>query len=154
MSSQNPYDPSNATPPTQYAQASEYVPASPYEQQQQGYPPVNPYGQQPQPGYAPANPYGQQPMAYPPQFVPVLVKEPGRGQAMAGMILGIVGMILWLLPFLGLPIGIVGLIMSILGRRSVSRKGMALAGLILSIITLVLALSNCALGAYLATRRY
>ncbi|MEO7018938.1 MAG: DUF4190 domain-containing protein [Ktedonobacteraceae bacterium] len=135
------YPPS--APSTQYSQQSQYG-ADPYGQQQAGYG-ANSYGQPPA-GYA-ANPYGQQQAGYPPvnaygqqlvyAYVPVQISEPGRGQAMAGMILGIIGICLFWEPFFSLPLAIVGIVLSALGRRSVTRKGMATAGLVLSILTIV-----------------
>lgn len=129
MSSQSPYDPSSSqTPSAQYTE----------------------YASQPvQPAYVPVNPYGQPAYSYP----YMLQAEKGRGLALAGMILGIISMITWLLPILGYPTAIVGLILSIIGRRSVSRKGMAITGIILSSIALVLTLCNSALGVYLAIHR-
>lgn len=92
-------------------------------------------------------------------------KASGDGQALAGFILGIVGLIVFWLPFLSLPIpfmqllvpflrlpigslsfflsfpiAIVGVILSARGRRSVKRRGLALVGLILSLLTLALSL--------------
>src|SRR5579885_2117418 len=55
--------------------------------------------------------------------------------ALAGMILGIAGLFL---SFFGL-VPLLGLIFSIIGMRSVTRKGMAIAGLVTSIIGLVAA---------------
>ena len=149
MSSQPPYDPYNQQiPPTQYAQQSEFVPANPYPPQPSNYPPPNPYDT---PSTPPPNPYappvyGQQPV-YPYPATPQ--PERGRGLAIAGMILGIISMVAWLLPFLGFPTAIVGLILSILGRRSVTRKGMALAGIILSSIALALSICNAAAGIWI-----
>jgi thiol:disulfide interchange protein len=64
------------------------------------------------------------------------VNDPGSGQALAGMILGIAGLFL---SFFGL-VPLLGLIFSIIGMRSVTRKGMAIAGLVTSIIGLVAAI--------------
>lgn len=158
------YPPSQ--PSTQYSQQGQYAAdsygqsqagygANPYGQSQAGYGAnpygqgsyaANPYGQQQQMGYAPVNAYGQ-PLVY--AYVPV-INEPGRGQAVAGMVLGIISICLFWDPILGLPLAILGLIFSILGRRSVTRRGMATAGLVLSIITLVFTLSICGLfGAFI-----
>lgn len=151
----NNYPPSEnyppSTPPTQYAQQMQYSGES-YSQPQSGYgaPYGSPYGvppyAPPQAGYAPVNAYGQ-PVMY--AYVPVQINEPGRGQAVAGMVLGIIGICLFWYPILSLPLSIVGLILSILGRRSVTRRGMATAGIVLSSITLVLALSICSLFGFL-----
>lgn len=144
MSNQLPNDPYDQQVHATPYPPSEYVPATPYPTQQQGYAPTNPFVQQP------VNAYGQQfiyPYGAPPQ------PEQGQGQALAGMILGIVGMIAWIFPLAGYPIVLTGLILSIIGRRSVSRKGMAIAGIILSSIALVLTLCSSAFGVYIATHR-
>ena len=62
--------------------------------------------------------------------------------AIAGLVLGIVGIVFRFIPgvsFIGLIAAIVGLIISILARnREPERRGMATAGLILSIIAIVI----------------
>jgi hypothetical protein len=70
------------------------------------------------------------------------------GKATAGMVLGIIGLIFWCVPLLGLPITITGIVMSKSGLRS-SRQGQALAGLIMSIFGLCFSAVNAAIGAYL-----
>jgi uncharacterized protein DUF4190 len=142
------YPPSENYPPaTQYSQQG-YAGVDPYGQPQSGYGanpynanPSNPYGQ-PQASYQPVNAAGQQFMY---TYVPVQVNDPGRGQAIAGMILGIIGLCLFWYPVFGLPLGIIGLILSIVGRKSTTGRGMATAGIVLSTITLVLTVSVCGL---------
>jgi hypothetical protein len=56
--------------------------------------------------------------------------------AVAGLVLGILSLVTWWVLYVGLPISIVGIIMGALGRRSVSRRGIATAGLVCSIIGL------------------
>jgi len=75
-----------------------------------------------------------------------MVPERGRGQALAGVILGGVSLIAWLLPFIGYPVSITGLVLAILGRRSFSRRTMATVGMILCIVALVLTVINSILG--------
>ncbi len=75
--------------------------------------------------YAPPGPYGY--------GVPTAPAEPGSGLAIAGLILGIISL---LTPFCGVPIAIAGIITSVMGRRSVSRRTMATVGLVLSIIAI------------------
>jgi hypothetical protein len=70
------------------------------------------------------------------------------GSATAGFVLGIVGMVAWLLPIAGLPVTIVGLVLSIKGQKS-AKKSLATAGLVLSIVGLVLTICNASIGAYI-----
>ena len=69
--------------------------------------------------------------------------------AIASLVLGIVSLIAWLLPIVGLPVSIVGLV---LGCKTVKsdKKVMAIVGIVLSSIGLNLTIINGALGAYLA----
>jgi peptidoglycan/LPS O-acetylase OafA/YrhL len=73
---------------------------------------------------------------------------PGGAKPIWSLCLGLFGLLAWLLPIIGLPTTITGLV---LGIESVngSRKGMATAGIVLCIIGLVLSTGNAALGAYL-----
>ncbi len=50
-------------------------------------------------------------------------------------------MIGFLTPIFGLPISVIGLILSIIGRKSTQRRGMAIAGIVLSSIGLALILA-------------
>lgn len=57
------------------------------------------------------------------------------GLAIAGLVLGIISVVfIFIFPWIGLITGIVGIILSVKGRASVNKKGMATAGLVLSII--------------------
>ncbi len=129
----NYYDPRQNQPPP-YPQQDQ--PPSYYQQQNQP-PPY--YQQQNQPP-----PYYQQPPY--PQPYPPPVLEPGRGQALAGVILGGIGLIAWLLPLIGYPVSITGLVLAIRGRRSFSRRTMATVGMILCIIALVLTVISSFIG--------
>lgn len=70
------------------------------------------------------------------------------GKATASLVLGIIGLIAWIIPLFGAPITIVGLVLGSIGMKS-SKRGMATAGLVMSIIGLVATLINSAIGAYL-----
>lgn len=117
-------------------------------------------GATPAPGYgAPAMPSIPMPgyaMASIPVPMAVPISDPGGGQAVTGLILGIVGLVFcWLgiLSFCAIvpvAINVVGIIMSALGRRSTQKRGMATAGLVLSIIGLVLTIGFFVL--YIAIR--
>lgn len=63
--------------------------------------------------------------------------------AVVGLVLGIVCLVLTILPlrivsWLALPAGIVGIVLSVKGRKIQTKKGMATAGMVLSIIGLAL----------------
>ena len=56
--------------------------------------------------------------------------------AVASLVLGILSIVTFWGWFLTLPLSIIGIIMGALGRRSISRRGIATAGLVCSIIGL------------------
>jgi serine/threonine protein kinase len=87
-----------STPPQKYSPGPYMIPSTP--------PLVHPYAPQPYP------------YPYPPQ---TQEGEPGSGSAIAGMVLGIVSLVL-LCGGVGIITAVVGLFMSIRGRHSVSRK--------------------------------
>jgi hypothetical protein len=76
-------------------------------------------------------------------------RSDGQGTAVASLVLGIVAMVAWCLPILGLPVVIAGLVTGGLGLKT-SGRGKAITGIILCSIALVLTLANMALGVYLA----
>jgi hypothetical protein len=68
---------------------------------------------------------------------------PGKGLAIASMVLGIAGLALFCIWYIALPASIVGLILAIVSKKQaraagVAPSGMAKAGLILCIIALAL----------------
>lgn len=67
-------------------------------------------------------------------------------KARTSFILGIVDTLAWLLPIVGIPVSIVGLILGILGMKS-TKRWMAVVGIILSSIFLVAAIINGIIGA-------
>ena len=82
--------------------------------------------------------YGHAPPPPPP---PPPQDNPGKGMSIAGMVLGIVGLVFALfLPYVGIVVAIVGLILSILGMKKSKEagfpSGMAMAGLICSCIAI------------------
>ena len=68
-------------------------------------------------------------------------------KSIAALVLGIVGLIAWLIPLAGFPITIVGVILSVNGMKS--NKSYAKAALIISIIGLVLCIINASIGAFM-----
>ena len=67
------------------------------------------------------------------------------GRAVAALVLGIIGLLAWLIPFIGLPIQIVGLVLGIQSRKS-TKHGMAIAGIVLSSIGILLSIVSALLG--------
>ena len=132
----NPW-PNNGTPP--YADPT-------YQDAGTPYPPPQPNTAYAQPGnyerqsYYPSG--GRQAM-YPPQpaYVPYSGYSTGQtnGPGIAGMVLGIIGVIMFWFPFVGLAVSIIGLALSSVGMKRFEGKGFAVAGLVLSIIGVVLA---------------
>jgi len=72
----------------------------------------------------------------------------GNGQAVTSLVLGLIGLLAWIIPLFGFPVTIVGLVK---GRRSLAwtNTSLARAGVTLCIIGLVLTGINSAVGAYL-----
>jgi ribosomal protein L40E len=89
--------------------------------------------------------------AQPIQAQPVPAGPTKRGlaqhnwKAITSMILGIIGVFAWFLPFLGFPVTIAGLVFGIFGLKS-QKPGMAIAGLVLCCIFLIATIINSALG--------
>ena len=78
---------------------------------------------------------------------PIGEKPPQQsfGKSIAGLVLGILAMVIFLIGFAtfwswlaGLVMAIIGLILSVAGYKSEGKNGKAIAGLVLSIIALVL----------------
>jgi len=86
-----------------------------------------------------------------PGFYTPVVSAPAQnnGQAIAALILGIIGIFAWLLPFIGFPVTIAGLVLGIQGLKS-QKSGMAIAGLVLSCIFLLATIINAVAGVLLA----
>jgi len=77
----------------------------------------------------------------------------GDGRAVASLVLGLVGLIAWFLPIIGVPVTVSGLVLGILSLNGPKRT-FAIVGLVLCIIGLIASMVNGALGAYLAVRDY
>jgi uncharacterized membrane protein len=78
-------------------------------------------------------------------------QKDNSGKAKAGFILGLISIVAWFIPLFGVPVTIVGLVMSILGIKS-SKKKLAIAGVILTIIFLILTIINAAVGAAMVSK--
>jgi hypothetical protein len=75
-----------------------------------------------------------------------VTKQPGKPTA--SFVLGLIGLLAWIIPIIGLPVTITGLVF---GMRALKREdvGLAIAGITLSSLGLVLSVANATLGAYL-----
>lgn len=78
-------------------------------------------------------------------------KEKKREQTVTGLVLGILSLIFWLIPILGFPVSIVGLIFGI--NAVIKRKKFGTTALVFSIIGLILSIINAAFGVYFAMSR-
>ncbi len=79
--------------------------------------------------------------------VPDINKARKPGFGIAAFVLGIVGLLAWIIPIIGLPVGVIALVLGIIGLKKNSR-GMSITGIILGSICLVLTIINSAMGAY------
>jgi len=102
------------------------------------------------PVYPNAGPYGfPTPSMYSPSGYmqhPFPNAHPSRiGVAVTSLVLGILGLITWLLPIIGAPVSITGLVCGGIGLSGEGR-GMSIAGIVLCIIGLILTVINFFLG--------
>ena len=72
-----------------------------------------------------------------------------QGRPVGSFVLGILGLVFWLLPILGLPVTITGLVFGIKALKG-EQRGLAIAGVILCCLGIFLSAANAALGAYLS----
>lgn len=140
--------------PYQDSTQNAYPPSGPYNTKDGPYAPQQPFtGYPPQPdsAYPPPGYQAQQPY-YPPANTPGMYPQGGfigyvaqptqaNGPGIASLVLGIIGVLTFWFPFVGLTVSIVGLVLATVGMKRIDGKGLAIAGLVLSIIALVL--SGC-----------
>ena len=69
------------------------------------------------------------------------------GAATWAFVLGVVSLLAWFLPIVGLPVSAAGLGLGVASRQS-SRRPMAIAAIVLASIGLALTIVNAGLGAY------
>lgn len=101
----------------------------------------------PYPGQMPSMQQAPPPGMYNPWYQPAPLPE-SNGKAVAGMVLGILSLMAWILPLVGYPISITGLALSIKAKKETT-GGIAKAGFVMSLIGLVLTGCNSFLGATL-----
>jgi hypothetical protein len=81
---------------------------------------------------------------------PLPTKKPkkGQGKATASLVLGLVSIITWIIPLIGLPTTITGLVLGLQGLGP-KKRTRAAVGIALSTLFLIITLLNAALGAYM-----
>lgn len=89
----------------------------------------------PQPAVAMAAPG----MPGPAYGAPAAFAQPGGGKAIASFVLGIIGLIAWLIPLFGIIFGVLAMIFGTMSTKSPHRK-LAITGIVLASITLLLSL--------------
>ena len=75
------------------------------------------------------------------------------GKSIASFVLGLVGIIAWILPLIGYPVTITGLILGCTARKN-EKNAFSLTGIILSSITLGITLINSIMGIIIALSLY
>lgn len=75
------------------------------------------------------------------------------GKSIASFVLGLVGIIAWILPLIGYPVTITGLILGCMARKN-EKNAFSLTGIILSSITLGITLINSIMGVIIALSLY
>lgn len=97
------------------------------------------------------------PNPYQPGPQPYSASQSKNTQAKTGFILGLCAILGWLLPIVGFPLTITGLVFSGMGLSRASTSGVgraqAIWGLILNIAFLVLTIINAVAGAVLNLKR-
>ena len=80
-----------------------------------------------------------------PNVAPAPPQQGGNGLAVAGLVLGILSLVLFWIPFLGILLGILGLIFGGIGIGRANKvgkgKGMAIAGLVMGILGILIGLT-------------
>jgi hypothetical protein len=100
------------------------------------------YGNTPaQPEPYGAAPPAQQPMYAQPQTIVVQGSTPGNGLGVAGFVTGLLGLIFFWVPVLGITLAVLGVILGGVGIATGKKKGaptgLAIAGLVLGVIALI-----------------
>ena len=96
----------------------------------------------------PPPPPGYSVPGYAPRGQAQVVQRDQSGKAVTSLVLGIAGLVTWIVPLFGLPITIVGLIMGVKGRNS-QKAGTATAGIVLSVLGLIASFIHAVVAAYL-----
>lgn len=72
-----------------------------------------------------------------------------RVMAIASLVLGVINLCAWFFPICGVPLAIIGIVLGYLGMKDPSQKTFAMIGIGLSVLGLLAACVNGAIGAYM-----
>jgi hypothetical protein len=94
-----------------------------------------------------------------PQAAPPYQQQPGNGLAVAGMVLGIIAIVLCWVPFLDQVLALLAIIFGAIGNSKAGKiggkgKGMAVAGLIMGIIGMILGIAIIVMAMQAARHSY
>jgi hypothetical protein len=87
-----------------------------------------------------------------PEFVPYESSDSDGSKEwipITALVLGCVNFLSWCIPLCGCPVGVAGIIFGVLGLKSKSKRGFAMAGLIMSIISMLLTIGNAVVGMWM-----
>ena len=59
-----------------------------------------------------------------------------NGLAVSSMVLGIIGLVLFLVPIIPYPLAILAIVFGVVGKKNTLKKGFAITGLVTGIVTL------------------
>ncbi|XKH50515.1 DUF4190 domain-containing protein [Chryseomicrobium palamuruense] len=66
----------------------------------------------------------------------IIQKQEGNGLAVTALVLGIIGLVLFMVPFLPYPLAILAIIFGLIGMKKPIKKGLAITGLVTGLITI------------------
>lgn len=78
-------------------------------------------------------------------------KKDKKGFAIASLVLGLVGLIAWFIPIIGIIVGVLGIVFGALSVKS-SKRGFAIAGIILSILCIIGSVIYAIYSAYVVSQ--
>lgn len=72
------------------------------------------------------------------QHTVVITKPEGNGLAVTALVLGIIGLVLYWVPFLPYPLAILAIIFGAIGAKKPIKKGLGITGIVTGTITIIL----------------
>ena len=75
------------------------------------------------------------------------------GNSIASLVLGLIGVLAWIIPLIGYPVTIIGFILGIVGYNK-DKSGTAIAGIILSVLFFIATIISSILGVAIMKAKY